>query len=118
MSERLQKVLAAEGLGSRREIERWIVAGRLTINGEVASLGAKANLNDIIELDGKRLRLSSKAEPTRVIIYNKPEGEVSTRVDPEGRKTVFRLRHDAVGRGRHVVVVGLTVFYRPATVFS
>ena len=89
MSERLQKVLAAEGLGSRREIERWIVAGRLTINGEVASLGAKANLNDIIELDGKRLRLSSKTEQTRVIIYNKPEGEVSTRVDPEGRKTVF-----------------------------
>ena len=89
MSERLQKVLAAEGLGSRREIERWIVAGRLTINGEVANLGAKANLNDIIELDGKRLRLSSKTEQTRVIIYNKPEGEVSTRVDPEGRKTVF-----------------------------
>ena len=54
MSERLQKVPFAEGLCLRREIERWIVAGHLTINGEVASLGAKANLRDIIELDGKR----------------------------------------------------------------
>ena len=49
MSERLQKVLAAEGLGSRREIERWIIAGRLSINGEVALLGAKADSNDVIE---------------------------------------------------------------------
>ena len=89
MSERLQKVLAAEGLGSRREIERWIIAGRLSINGEVALLGAKADSNDVIELDGKRLRLSSNNDKPRVIIYNKPEGEVSTRVDPEGRKTVF-----------------------------
>ena len=104
MSERLQKVLATEGLGSRREIERWIDAGRLTINGEVASLGAKANLDDIIELDGKRLRLSSKAESTRVIIYNKPEGEVSTHVDPEGRKTVFdRL---PVKKGERWIAVG------------
>ena len=121
MSERLQKVLAAEGLGSRREIERWIVAGRLTINGEVASLGAKANLNDIIELDGKRLRLSSKTEQTRVIIYNKPEGEVSTRVDPEGRKTVFdRLpakkgeRWIAVGR-LDINTSGLMLFTNDGT---
>ena len=121
MSERLQKVLAAKGLGSRREIERWIVAGRLTINGEVANLGAKANLNDIIELDGKRLRLSSKTEQTRVIIYNKPEGEVSTRVDPEGRKTVFdRLpakkgeRWIAVGR-LDINTSGLLLFTNDGT---
>lgn len=89
MSERLQKLLASQGLGSRREIERWIDAGRLSVNKEVASLGTKATLQDIIELDGKRLRFSKIKQETRVILYNKPEGEVCTRKDPEGRRTVF-----------------------------
>ncbi len=89
MSERLQKVLAAEGLGSRREIERWIESGRIVVNGEVAKLGLKVEVSDSIELDGKRVRVGAKKSERRVIIYNKPEGEVSTRSDPEGRKTVF-----------------------------
>jgi 23S rRNA pseudouridine2605 synthase len=89
MPERLQKFLASRGFGSRREIERWISAGRLVVNDEVATLGTRVDVKDKIVLDGKRLRLKSSKEPTRVIIYNKREGEVCTRSDPDGRKTVF-----------------------------
>jgi len=89
VKQRLQKFLAAHGLGSRREIERWIQEGRLRVNQSPAELGIKVDSDDIIELDGKRLKLSQGAFKRRVIIYNKPEGEVCTRRDPEGRKTVF-----------------------------
>lgn len=116
MSERLQKFLAARGYGSRREIERWIEAGRISVNNEIASLGIKVTADDDIVLDGKRLKLNSIDQPTRVIIYNKPEGEVSTRSDPEGRKTIFdRLpvkyseRWIAVGR-LDINTAGLMLF--------
>lgn len=106
-AQRLQKVLAERGLGSRREIERWIVDGRLTINGKRAQLGDRVGPDDRVAIDGRPLvleRAASDAAP-RVLVYHKPAGEISTRRDPDGRPTVFdrlpRLRGArwiAVGR--------------------
>jgi 23S rRNA pseudouridine2605 synthase len=88
---RIQKVLAEAGLGSRREIEGWIEAGRIEINGVVAKLGDRLAPGDRLRLDRRELRLAPPStEPLRVIAYNKPEGEVVTRHDPEGRPTIFR----------------------------
>lgn len=88
--EKLQKVLARLGLGSRRDIEGWISAGRIKVNGEVASLGQRIEPNDSIQLDDRPLRVEEAAQIVRrVLIYNKPDGEVCTRSDPEGRPTVF-----------------------------
>jgi len=89
--ERLQKALASSGLGSRREIERWITEGRLKINGVLAKLGDRVIATDSISLDGRALsRKRLIKAPRRIIIYNKPEGELVTRSDPEGRATVFK----------------------------
>ncbi|WP_298446964.1 23S rRNA pseudouridine(2605) synthase RluB [uncultured Marinobacter sp.] len=88
--ERIQKLLARAGVGSRREIEGWMESGRLIVNGEPAVPGQKATVSDTFELDGKRLDVAAAAVTVRrVLIYNKPEGEVTTRKDPEGRPTVF-----------------------------
>lgn len=104
--EKLQKVLARAGLGSRREMERAIEKSLVKVNGKLASLGDRVARDDRIEFDGKLIRATSpEAHSTRVLLYNKPEGEICTRSDPEGRKTVFdclpRLKHGrwiAVGR--------------------
>ncbi|MEO0443519.1 MAG: 23S rRNA pseudouridine(2605) synthase RluB [Pseudomonadota bacterium] len=88
--EKLQKVLARLGLGSRRELERAIVKGRIKVNGKVASLGDRVELTDRVEVDGKRIRLMTKnSKPLRVLLYNKPEGQICSHSDPEGRPTVF-----------------------------
>lgn len=91
MSERLQKVLAAAGLGSRREMEAWIRAGRVEVNGKPAVLGQSIGPRDRVVVDGKpvRLHLDVKRMP-RVLLYNKPEGEIVSRSDPQGRPSVFR----------------------------
>jgi 23S rRNA pseudouridine2605 synthase len=109
MSERLQKLLAASGYGSRRQIEEWIRAGRVSVNGRIAELGERADVGADIQLDGKPLAHSPSAAVTReVLIYHKPLSEVTTRSDPQGRPTVFD-RLPTPTSGRWVVIGRLDV---------
>ena len=88
--ERIQKVLARAGIGSRREIEAWIKNGRLSINGQTAVLGEKITLRDKVRLDGELLRLSKTiTNRIRILAYHKPAGEICTRNDEKGRTTVY-----------------------------
>lgn len=88
--ERLQKVLAQAGVGSRREMESWIAEGRVTVNGETATLGQSVSPTDKVKVGGRliNLRFSGTRTP-RVVLYHKPEGEIVSRDDPDGRPTVF-----------------------------
>lgn len=104
-TEKLQKVLARSGLGSRREMEGAIAEGRVKVNGKVAGIGDRIEMRDQVTFDDRPVSLRSADEvPRRVIMYNKPEGELCTRKDPEGRRTVFdrlpRLR------GERWIVIG------------
>ncbi len=106
MAERLQKILANTGLGSRRELESWIKAGEIRLNGKTAQLGDRATLDDDLVVRGLNYTVVTDDQDTRrVLLYHKPLGEVTSRDDPVHRKTVFdnlpRLHHGrwiAVGR--------------------
>lgn len=88
--ERLQKVLAQAGVGSRREMEEWITEGRVTVNGEVATLGMRVIEGDVIRADRRTIRVKAQGETLpRILLYHKLEGEIVSRDDPEGRATVF-----------------------------
>jgi len=109
MGERLQKLLASAGHGSRRQIEQWIREQRLTVDGHVAQLGERAEADADIRLDGQVLALGAALGAQReVLIYHKPASEVTTRADPEGRPTVFQ-RLPPPRAGRWVVIGRLDV---------
>lgn len=89
IEERLHKVLAQAGLGSRRALEQRIADGLVKVNGETARTGMSVTGGDKIEIDGKTFVASALTDPSRVLMYNKPEGEVTSREDTEGRPTIF-----------------------------
>jgi len=89
MEERLQKVLAKAGLGSRRQMEEWIREGRVEVDGKLAELGQKVSEAQRIAVDGRRLHIKPATSTPEVIVYHKPTGEICSRDDPEGRPTVF-----------------------------
>lgn len=99
---RLQKLLADAGVGSRRALEAWIRAGRVTVDGRVARLGERATPGARIAVDGRPIAVRASAAP-RLLIYHKPVGELVTRRDPAGRATVFD-RLPALTRGRWVAI--------------
>lgn len=104
--ERIQKILARGGVGSRREIERWITEGRLRLNGQIVTLGERLKPGDRLQINDRVVHWEKFAQQeTRVLLYHKPTGEVVTRHDPQGRPTVFKrlpelltARWIAVGR--------------------
>ncbi|MCL1076733.1 23S rRNA pseudouridine(2605) synthase RluB [Parashewanella spongiae] len=109
MSEKLQKVLARAGHGSRREMEAWIAAGRVSIDGEIATIGDRVESDAKVRLDGRLVSIKSADEVIcRVLAYHKPEGEICSRKDPEGRPTVFD-RLPRVRDGRWVAVGRLDI---------
>jgi len=89
--ERLQKALAQAGLGSRREMENWIAERRVSVNGEVATLGMRVGEDDKVQVDGRNVRLAllTESKLPRVLLYHKQEGEIVSRDDPGGRASVF-----------------------------
>ena len=101
--ERLQKIMAQSGHGSRRNIEILIAQGHITINGQVAKLGDLVGPGDKVKMDGEFITLRFGDPPPRVLLYHKPEGEIVTRDDPEGRATVFE-KLPRVHNGRWVSV--------------
>ncbi|MEO9945429.1 MAG: 23S rRNA pseudouridine(2605) synthase RluB [Paraglaciecola sp.] len=108
MSDKLQKVLANAGLGSRREMERWIEAGRASVNGKLATLGDRVEPTDKIRVDGNPVNTVNDSPICRVLMYNKPEGELCSRKDPEGRATVFD-RLPNIKNGRWIAVGRLDI---------
>lgn len=88
--EKLQKIIAHAGLASRREAERWIEQGKVSVNGTIAELGDRAQPHDKIRVNGKIIQTIKKEDfNRRMLAYHKPEGEICSRKDPEGRTTVF-----------------------------
>ncbi len=103
--EKLQKVLAQAGFGSRRAMEEWIAAGRVSVNGEPATLGMRVVAGDLVRTERRTIRVGQRDHTARVLLYHKPEGEIVSRDDPEKRASVFdklpRLRGQkwiAIGR--------------------
>ena len=88
-TQKLQKILAQAGLGSRRDMEELIKSGRVTVNGKVAELGARVGDSDVVRVDKKNVRVRAANRLPRIMLYHKPDGEIVSRDDPEGRPSVF-----------------------------
>lgn len=86
---KLHKILAQSGLGSRREMEVLIVSGQVSVNGKIAKLGDRVGLRDLVRVNKRIIRINTNERLPRVILYHKPEGEIVSRHDSEGRPTVF-----------------------------
>lgn len=100
----MQKALADAGHGSRREIEDWIVAGRVQVNGEPAHIGQRIGPDDKVRVNGRMVQLKAgSGRLPRVLLYHKPEGEIVSRDDPEGRPTVFE-KLPRINNGRWIAV--------------
>ena len=115
-TQRLHKLLAMQGMGSRRDMEELIASGRVTVNGEIAKVGVGVMQYDIVRIDSRPVRISFEAELPQVLIYHKPEGEIVSQDDPEGRASVFdklpKIKHGkwiAIGR-LDINTSGLLIF--------
>ncbi len=108
--ERIQKLLAGAGLGSRREVDAWITAGRVQVNGRPAELGERISARDEVRINGRRVWLDAVAEPVRTVVlaYHKPQGEICTLRDEQNRPTVFE-RLPQARRGRWINIGRLDV---------
>ncbi|MBI4987179.1 MAG: pseudouridine synthase [Rhodocyclales bacterium] len=102
-SVKLQKALADAGYGSRRELEEWIAAGRVSVNGEAAHVGQRIGRHDKIRVNGRLVNLKFAARLPRVLLYHKPEGEIVSRDDPEKRPSVFE-KLPRVNGGRWIAI--------------
>ena len=100
---KLHKALADAGLGSRRELEDWIIAGRVSVNGLPAGIGQKVGPGDRVKINGRLVNVKFTDRAPRVMIYHKPEGEIVSRDDPEGRVSVFD-RLPMLRKGRWIAV--------------
>ena len=108
MKERIQKILANEGIVSRRQAENLIREGRIKVNGQEAILGMSISRRDLIEIDGKAVEISEGTNPLRVLMYNKKVGEISSTKDPEGRPSVF-LALPKISKGKWISVGRLDI---------
>jgi len=103
ISTKLHKALADAGYGSRREIEEWIAGGRVSVNGLPAHVGQRVGAFDRVHVNGKRVQLRLSERRPRVLLYHKPEGEIVTRDDPQGRPSVFS-KLPRIGGGRWIAI--------------
>ena len=102
-SQKLQKVLAQAGMGSRREMEALIASGKVLVNGEPATLGQRVQPEDVVKVGRRQLRFHLSPRLPRVIVYHKPEGEIVSRDDPDGRPSVFE-RLPAIRGGKWLAI--------------
>ena len=100
---KLQKALADAGFGSRRELEQWIAAGRVSVNDQPAHVGQRIGAHDKIRVNGKLVHLKFASRLPRVLLYHKPEGEIVSRDDPEKRPSVFE-KLPRVNGGRWIAI--------------